>query len=492
MPSRTNRKIEFGDFQTPDTLARKICELLSRSGISPRSMLEPTCGKGAFLRATTDCFPDCAQVVGFEINADYVHIAKSVDRADVYCEDFFEKDWPETLNTLEEPILVLGNPPWVTNSALGRLDGANLPAKSNFRRLDGFEAITGKSNFDISEWMLLHLLEWLSGRNAVLAMLCKTAVARKVLHHAWSRNLQIASASMYLINADKYFNASVDACLLVSILKPGRTSEDCFVFPSLDETELVLSKFALHDGRLIADLDSYNEYGHLAGISPIRWRSGVKHDCSSVMELTPKGLRTYENKLGDKIDIETTNLYPMLKSSDLMRQQQIPSRYMLITQRSVGEDTSHIRLDAPRTWQYLQSHAGRLDRRLSSIYRNRPQFSVFGVGPYSFAPWKIATSGFSKSLEFHCVGPFEGKPVVFDDTCYFLPCRTEDDAQVLYELLNSKAAKGFFHSFIFWDAKRPITAQLLGTLDLRRLAQESGLPLPFWSNISSQTMPLFT
>ena len=45
--------------------------------------------------------------------------------------------------------------------------------------------MTGKSNFDISEWMLIRLLEALQGRRATIAMLCKTATARKVLRHAW-------------------------------------------------------------------------------------------------------------------------------------------------------------------------------------------------------------------------------------------------------------------------------------------------------------------
>ena len=67
---------------------------------------------------------------------------------------------------------------------------------------------------------------------------------------------------------------------------------------------------------------------------------------------------------------------------------------------------------------------------------------------------------------------------MFDDTCYFLPCQTEHDARTFAQLLNSKAAKGFFRSFIFWDAKRPITAQLLASLDLAMLAEEAGISLP--------------
>ena len=490
MLTKTKQKVEFGDFQTPDELARRTCRVLRSLGVSPRSIVEPTCGKGSFLRASVAAFPKCTLALGFEINPDYARAAKAVEQVEIHCEDFFEKDWPGMLATLQEPILVIGNPPWVTNSAVGTLNGTNLPTKSNFQRLSGLEAITGKSNFDISEWMLLHLLEWLSGQEAVLAMLCKTAVARKVLHHAWSRNLQVATSAIYSINAAEHFGASVDACLLVCILKPGTISRECAIYPDL-EASTHNSTFALHNGRLVADLDAINTYGHLYGTSPLKWRSGVKHDCSRVMELYPRGCGAFENGVGEIVKLESAYLYPMLKSSELMKPDPRPSRYMLVTQRSVGEDTSQIKREAPRIWDYLQSHATSLDRRASSIYRNRPQFSVFGVGPYSFAPWKVAISGFYKRLDFRCIGPVEGKPVVLDDTCYFLACQTEDDARLLAELLNSKAARGFFRSFVFWDAKRPITAQLLASLDLGMLAEEAGVSLPVWSD-AQQKAPLFS
>lgn len=412
-----------------------------------------------------------------------------MEQADVHCADFFQKNWPELLNGLREPILVIGNPPWVTNSAVGALGGANLPAKSNFHRLGGLDAITGKSNFDVSEWMLLHLLQCLSGKTAVLAMLCKTAVARKALHHAWIRNLQVAMSAIYSIDADKHFNAAVDACLLICKLEPGTASTECAVYSDID-APMRESTFAFRNGRLVADMDAFATFGRLFGASPLKWRSGVKHDCSQVMELRADGCGKFKNGFGETASLESTYLYPMLKSSELMKPNPTPSRYMLVTQKSVGEETSSIERDAPQTWGYLQSHADRLDGRASSIYRNQPRFSIFGVGPYSFAPWKVATSGFYKYLDFRCIGPVQGKPVVFDDTCYFLPCRTEQDAGIIAELLNSKTARNFFRSFIFWDAKRPITAGLLSCLDLGILARESGAQLPSWSDAGTQQLSL--
>ena len=305
MLAQKKRKIEFGDFQTPDALANNVCRALLRLGVSPASVIEPTCGKGSFLRASVTAFPQCPLFLGFEVNPDYVRIAKKVEQAYVHCENFFDKNWSQTLTDLREPILVIGNPPWVTNSVVGALDGANLPTKFNFQQLSGLDAITGKSNFDISEWMLLHLLERLSGREAVLAMLCKTVVARKVLHDAWKRNLQIETSAIYLIDAAQYFGASVDACLLICTLKPETTSRECVVYPNIDAS-VHESTFALCNGRLVANMDAVKTYGHLYGASPFKWRSGVKHDCSRIMELYPKESETFENGAGEVVRLEST------------------------------------------------------------------------------------------------------------------------------------------------------------------------------------------
>ena len=189
--------------------------------MSPRSVLEPTCGKGSFLKAATVAFPQCVNIQGYDINPDYVAEASTVEKAEVHCVDFFQMDWSLVLDGLPEPILVIGNPPWVTNSAMGLLKGTNLPPKSNFLHLKGLDAMTGKSNFDISEWMLLHLMEQLSGRHGILAILCKTAVARKVISHAWKHKLSMSQVALYRIDAAKYFDASVDAGLLVCFFQPG-------------------------------------------------------------------------------------------------------------------------------------------------------------------------------------------------------------------------------------------------------------------------------
>ncbi len=483
MASKNRVAREFGDFQTPPRLARDVCSLLAGQGLVPASVLEPTCGQGNFLAAALQAFPTVNEAVGIDINPHHVAQAQAVlqtvpgnCKLDIRREDFFNVDWDPLLDNLPEPLLIIGNPPWITNATLSSLGSANLPEKRNVQKRRGIDAITGKSNFDISEWMLLQALDWMNGRNATMAMLCKTSVARKVLAHAWRRGQPIAKADIYHIDASAHFGAAVASCLLVVTSGMAQTF-DCRIHHSLD-LHSVSSVLGYDNGRLLADAEAYASWRHLEGVGQRRWRSGIKHDCTRIMELRRTDGQ-YRNGLGEVVNLESDYLYPMLKSSDIAHADgPNPSRYMVVPQRFVGESTELIQQRAPLTWQYLENHAENLDGRASVIYRNRPRFSIFGVGEYSFAPWKVAVSGFYKNLHFKAVGPSSGKPVVLDDTCYFFPCQSQAEATATADMLNSQVAREFFSAFVFWDAKRPVTVELLQRLDLFALACELGWDMP--------------
>lgn len=478
---KAKEKWEFGDFQTPGPLARTAFEALQRIGINPAAVIEPTCGEGAFLLAAIEAFPNARRFAGVDINLRYLNSLKSQISAlsrkhdiDLVHGDFFHLNWDVILNQLPQPILIVGNPPWVTSSELAQLQSQNLPHKSNFQQRRGYDAITGKSNFDISEWMLLRNLEWLKERQGTIAVLCKTTVARKMLFHAWKHHFPVANASMFLIDAQQHFGASVDACFLVVNLFPGKHSNDCAVYGELASTK-PSQTIGYQDDSLVANVSNYARWRHLKGDSDFYiWRSGIKHDCSRLMELELEGGK-YRNGAGERLDIEENFVYPMLKSSDISNGQvRYGRKHMLVTQRYVGEDTNPIRLVAPRTWRYLETHKEIFAARASAIYRKRPPYSIFGIGDYSFSPWKVAISGFYKRLAFQMVERFRGKPVVLDDTTYFLPCWSKAEASFMAGLLNSEPAIAFFDSMIFWSDKRPITIDVLKRLDLYALSVELG------------------
>lgn len=503
MSQAKRTQAEFGDFQTPLWLAQQVCTLLSARGIQPVSLLEPTCGVGNFVAAVLDYFPQIEQVAAADINPDYVtqaqkRLASQPSAAQqIFQADFFTTDWPAILEKLPQPILILGNPPWVTNAALSTLNSDNLPKKENGGQTSGIMAITGGGNFDVSEWIIQRLLDWTAEQEVIIGMLCKTAVARKLLHHLWQNRLDLGQASIHLIDTKAAFDVNVDACLFLYQTQPLAHKKSCPVFADLSLAQPV-AQIGFQEGQLVANLEYYQRWQHLAqsGKVAYKWRSGIKHDCARVMELTRCG-DIYVNQMGCGYALEDNYMYPLLKSSDIARatlsdqQADGHERWLLVPQRRVGSPTLPLQDKVPKTWSYLQEYGRLLDQRKSRIYQNRPRFSIFGVGSYSFAPWKVAISGLYKSLNFVVVGPIEGKPVMLDDTCYLLPCANEAEAELLADLLNSTVAHEFFQARIFWDAKRPITAKILQQLDIMALAQTVGRldDLLAWTSINWQPQP---
>lgn len=468
------KKVEFGDFQTPQDLTADVSRFLKIIFSDPDIIVEPTCGLGSFIKSCMSDWGEKSSYYGFDINANYIKNLEKYftkyDNCNFKVSDFFKSDWKAFFRARRnEKILVIGNPPWVTNAALGLLNSNNLPQKSNFQGLGGFAAKTGKANFDIAEWILIKLLESLQGTVSCLSMLCKTATARKVLKHAWVNQWNIHNSSLHLINAKKHFDVAVDACLLITFTTSETRTNDAWIYKDLSFDNKIC-RFGLIGKELISNIDDYKKYFQIDGISYYTWRSGLKHDAAKVMELT-KIDDIYINAFGEHVDIEEDYVYPLLKSSDIGNKRLIPHKFVIVTQHNVGDDTSKIKFKAPKTWSYLERYSNILDNRKSIIYQKRPRFSVFGVGNYSFTSWKVAISGLYKNISFSAVGNINNKPIMVDDTCYFIPCDSEDEAQFISNLLNSEPCINFMKSLVFFDAKRPVNIDILSRLDIKKIAE---------------------
>ena len=470
---------QYGDFQTPPPLAEAVCKILVRRGVVPGTIIEPTCGSGAFLSAAARVFAGTELMFGLELNPAHVRRARAaLATARIEQGDFFTFAWSRLLANAAAPVLVLGNPPWVTNSDLGLLASTNLPDKTSQSDLVGLAARTGAANFDISESMLQTALAWLTDRSGWLAMLVKTSVARKVLKGAWQAALPVGRAAIHRIDARRHFQAATDACLLVIPVGLGQSCTECDVFASLDATEPE-TVIGFHDQMLVADAAVWRRWRHLIGAdTDYCWRSGIKHDCARVMEFTSTDSGRRCNGLGEEVELEPAVVFPLLKSSDIANGRSQARRFVLVCQQAISQDPAAIAKNAPAAWNYLLAHAESLAARKSSVYRNRPRFSIFGVGPYTFTPWKVAVAGLYKSPHFVKVGPVAGQPVVFDDTVYFLPCQSEAQADFVLSLVTSRPYLQLLEAMMFTDGKRPITAQLLRRISLAAVARELGRKVP--------------
>ena len=219
---------DFGDFQTPLPLVSAILKSLTTLNKRWTRVLEPTCGRGNFIEGLLkqDVLP--SEIQGIEIQKKYVqealHILKQTTSTNITIEqkDIFAVNHHDDLYWhSKEPLLVIGNPPWVTNAELGVLGSNNLPQKINLKGLSGLDARTGKANFDIAEYIWLKLIRELAAEQPIIALLCKTSVARNVLQHAFNTGLPVTNAFIRKIDAKKWFHADVDACLFCVDVGPG-------------------------------------------------------------------------------------------------------------------------------------------------------------------------------------------------------------------------------------------------------------------------------
>lgn len=178
----------------------------------------------------------------------------------------------------------------------------------------------------------------------------------------------------------------------------------------------------------------------------------------------------YINGFKQEVAPEEKLLFGILKSSDL--KDAVVDKYRkttIVTQRKVGQDTSYIKRELPKTYDYLNSNRAFFNKRKSSIYRGKPPFSIFGIGDYSFAKYKVAISGMYKRTTFSLVLPEKDKPLMLDDTCYFIGFETLEAAAIAQKILNSNIVQSFLKAIIFSDSKRPITKDILMRINIKKV-----------------------
>ena len=465
---------EYGDYQTNENLVKQIVKYVLQKNKHRKftTLVEPTCGIGNFVLAALCEIPTLKKIIAIEINPDYVLTAKlrvleyflsNPKKKKLHIEiingSFFNYEFDNLfVNEKKGDILLLGNPPWITNSELGVMGSVNLPVKSNLKASKGLDALTGKSNFDISESVITGLLERFHKKDGFLAFLVKNSVVKTLVYDQLRHRYRIADIEKSDINAKKEFNASVEACLLTADL--NREPEYVCRERKFDKQN-VITNFGWNSSNFVYSTSEYEKDKDLEGESVFIWRQGVKHDCSKVMELERKG-NIFVNNLGNETELEEDLIYPFLKSSDLQTGEVKSCRkYIIMTQKKVGEDTTHIKKKYPEIYSYLLEHEEYFLSRKSSIYKNKPRFSIFGIGAYSFLPYKVAISGMYKKVSFSLVSPIENKPVMLDDTCYFIGFDNYSVAKGIQSLLNSSKSNSFLKSIIFPDAKRAITKEVL-------------------------------
>lgn len=201
--------------------------------------------------------------------------------------------------------------------------------------LNGLEAITGKGNFDIGEYIILLMLNIFSKYNGHLAMLAKNSVIKNLIYDLPKTNYKINDIVALNIDTKKHFDVSVDASLFKCTFKPtNKVSFTCKVSSIVSPTAIE-NEFGWVGNKFVSNITIYKRNIKYDGISPYIWRQGVKHDCSKIMELDLINNK-YVNGLKRELDLEKKLIYGLVKSSDLnspiIRK---PRKYVIITQKEL-------------------------------------------------------------------------------------------------------------------------------------------------------------
>lgn len=394
----------------------------------PERVLEPACGAGSFLIAARERFGRTCELAGIEVQRERYgpaldalaarDAALQVSYADAYRFDFRGVAWSGS-----GPLALIGNPPWIAADALGR-SGALQPPRTNRSGLRGLAARTGAANFDVAEFLALKVLGEAMSPGSLLALVLKARVARDLVAGAARHGIVLDVLAREPVDARRWFGAAVDAVVLYArVAAVGATP-----VPRPEEP---------------------------AGA----WRAGIKHDAADIFELVRDGA-VWRNGLGEVVDLPAGVCYPYVKARDLHHGDPAPERALIVTQRRLGAPTGT--LPAP-VRAYLERHAPRLAARKSSIYRGAPRFAIFGVGPYSFAPWKVAVAGLYAAPRFRVLGPREGKPTVLGDTAYFVSFEDRASADAFAARMNGEPMREAIAARVC-RGKRPITKRLLDEL----------------------------
>jgi len=150
--------------------------------------------------------------------------------------------------------------------------------------------------------------------------------------------------------------------------------------------------------------------------------------------------------------IEDFFIFPLLRSKDIRKWKIIGYTYTLQMQDPVkrtGYDESWVKINFPKTYSYLRKFKKLLEERAAykKYFNNKTDsfFSMFNVGEYTFAPYKVVWSRMGARLEAVVVSSIEdqfiGKKLLLpQDVLAFIPSYNEAEAHFICAFLNSLLA----------------------------------------------------
>ena len=207
--------------------------------------------------------------------------------------------------------------------------------------------------------------------------------------------------------------------------------------------------------RVIQKVLGQSEYKAWAG--SCTWLNGVYW---GTIQRADRGFVQFTNLFDEgKIKVqpvetrmESALVYPLLRARDVDRWHAEPSAHIIVSQdpeKRTGYDIKWMQKNLPLTSGYFERFREQLSNRsgYKKYLQGEPYYSMYNVGKYTFSPFKVAWRGeVAPTLIASVVGLVESKPVVPDQTSYFVPFENRVEAHFLCAFINSILVRFYYEA----------------------------------------------
>jgi len=540
---------DLGEYFTPYWLTDRTIEMSGFKGDLNSILLDPGCGSGVFLLAAAEmkyqANKDKSQeemmnsilrtVVGCDINPLCVLTARlnlvcwlalkfglplpNVKIPVLHYDTVFKRPASGQFDDINRVLpdgcdYLVGNPPWISwNSLLGgyrkQIELELLPEYALFD-FHGQEAQLGHSNDDYLVTFTLVTIHRYLKEGGLCSFIIKQPLLTNVsgktfrrfsIHHV-RENVRLGVKEVADLRKVNPFGIGNETAIIV--LK----REDKTVYPVPYETwsksdgEIVVEKGEAKPSNdrditspwvvLTPDL---KETEFMEGNYVYEIRHGLKHDVADVLIVRP--IERNEDRLvvqriseDDKemYEVEVEAVYPFLQPRHISAWKFEGYTYAIIPQRKAGEDNEEkLARVFPLTYKYLERFKDRFTARKSRIFTQKPFYGLFGLGTYTWKPYKVCWCGLGFKPEFVVLSAIRDRMVgdklpIPDGTIYFIPLDRKEEAHFVCAVLNSELVRKFL-SARSGKSKRGLSKKVMEQLSLPRFNPNDNrhLELASWS-----------
>ncbi len=510
----------LGEYYTPDWLAgRLLAETLAEEALGDPSkrVLDPACGSGTFLvllirqirrriaagrmdrRAALELIQ--RNLVGFDVQP----LAARTARANYLCAlgdlvagRAFDVPVFEADLVLDGPDLpafdyIVGNPPWVNWESLpDAYRRRTMPLWEHYglfpKRRAAIHTILGAAKYDVSALVTYVSADRYLRPNGKLGFVVSQSLFKTAAAGQGFRRFRLPDGT------------PLGVCLVEDFvrLKPFASAANrtaTIVLQKGRETEYPVAYRFHAPGRqlpwmakpigcdptspwMAAPPDALGALARILGASEYRAREGANTGGANgvfwVEEEKSRGRRVTVRNVTEgarkrvpavRAAIEQELVFPLLRGRDVLRWKAIPSHSILVTHRPgmklVAIPESEMKQRFSGAYSYLMRFRPLLRRRAAYqryFSRKAPFYSLFNLGEYTFAPWKVVWREQAMPFTAAVVGPLGERTVVPDHKLMMVAVDSEQEAHYLCGALNSAPVRAAVAAYTI---ETQITAHVL-------------------------------